>query len=63
MATNPVQVQKILGGMSYPCSKDQILTTLEQRNADPSIRDAISKLPNKEFNSPADLSDALGDVM
>jgi hypothetical protein len=61
MATvNPIQIQKFLKGIDYPATKDDILRTAEKQGADDNVRQTIERLPNQKFNSPNDISEAVG---
>ncbi len=61
MATkvNPARVQKILKGVNYPLSKEDILTRARAVNADEEILSALEQLPNQTFETPADINQAL----
>ena len=57
---NPIQIQKYLGGMTYPATKDDLIRHAEQRGADEHVRKALQRLPADSFNSPNDVSQAAG---
>ena len=57
---NPVQIQKFLGGIDYPASKDEVLETARSRGADERVLQTLERLPGQEFNSPNDVSEAVG---
>ena len=59
---NPVQLQKYLGGIDYPVSKDDLLRHAEQNGADEEVRQTLQDLPADRFNSPNDVSEAAGKV-
>jgi hypothetical protein len=60
MAINPIQIQKFLKGVNYPASKSDLLENAEQQGADEDARTALEQLPDEEYESPADVSKALG---
>ena len=61
MATiNPIQLQKFLGGIDYPASKDDLLRRAEQNGADANALQVLRDLPMDRFNSPNDVSEAVG---
>jgi hypothetical protein len=61
MATvNPIQVQKFLGGIDFPVSKEQLVRHAEQHGADENVRRVLEQLPQDRFNSPNDVSEAIG---
>lgn len=57
---NPVQVQKFLGGLDYPVSKEQLIETAEAQGADENVLGTLEDLPMKEFASPNDVSKEIG---
>lgn len=62
MAVNPIQVQKFLGGIEYPADKATLLRTAEQNGADDDIRDALDQLSGDSFDSPTDVTKAIGEL-
>jgi hypothetical protein len=57
---NPIQMQKHLKGVSYPASKDALLEKARQSGADDTVLTTLRRLPDTEFNSPNDVSQAVG---
>ncbi|HXM54440.1 MAG TPA: DUF2795 domain-containing protein [Candidatus Dormibacteraeota bacterium] len=57
---NPVQLQKFLGGIDYPASKDDVIDRARERGADQAVMDTLQRLPMDRFNSPNDVSEAVG---
>jgi hypothetical protein len=57
---NPVQVQKYLGGIDYPADKDQLLKRAQEKGADDNVVQTLKNLPMDRFNSPNDVSEAIG---
>ena len=62
MSINPIQMQKHLKGVDYPASKEDLLTNAEQLGADEDARATLDRLPDREYETPADVSKALGDL-
>jgi hypothetical protein len=62
MAVNPIQLQKHLSGLDYPASKQDLVRHARQRGADEDALDALESLPRDRFNSPNDVSEAIGDL-
>ena len=62
MAINPIQIQKFLKGVDYPASKSDLLKNAEREGADEDVRVALEQLPDEEYESPADVSEALGKI-
>ena len=59
---NPIQLQKHLTGLDYPASKDEIVRTATEQGADDEIRQVLDRLPDREFETPAEVSEAVGDI-
>ncbi|CAA9892867.1 conserved hypothetical protein [Candidatus Methylobacter favarea] len=63
MATvNPIQVQKFLSGMDYPASKEEIVTHAQSQGADDKVMQTLQQLPDESFQTPADVSQAIGRI-
>ncbi len=60
MTVNPIQVQKFLSGVDYPMSKKDVVDTARQQGADDAVLSTLEGLPAEEFNSPNDISEAIG---
>jgi len=60
MAVNPIQVQKFLGGIDYPIGKQDLLEHARSKGADDVVMSTLEQLPFDEFNSPNDVSEAIG---
>ncbi|MFD8549320.1 DUF2795 domain-containing protein [Streptomyces sp. NPDC059649] len=60
MKVNPIEMQKCLGGVDYPASKDDIVSEASRHGAGKDIMDALKKLPAKEYPSPAEVSKEIG---
>jgi Protein of unknown function (DUF2795) len=63
MATvNPIQIQKYLKGMKYPASKEELIEHAEGQGADDAVLDTLQQIEDEEFETPADVSHAIGEV-
>jgi hypothetical protein len=60
MPVNPVQLQKYLGGVDYPASKEDLVRRAQEQGADTEALQTLRSLPFEEFNSPNDVSEAVG---
>jgi hypothetical protein len=60
MTTNPIQLQKYLGGVDYPTDKKTLIERAKERGADDDVIRTLRSLPVDRFNSPNDVSEALG---
>lgn len=59
---NPVEIQKFLKGLNYPVSKDDLIKKAESQGADQNVRDTLNQLPDQQFQTPADVSEAIGKI-
>ena len=57
---NPVQVQKFLGGVDYPARREDLVRAAEQHGADENVRAVLQQLPDEAYETPADVSQAMG---
>jgi hypothetical protein len=61
MATvNPIQVQKYLSGMNYPASKQDLIDEAKQEGADENLLSTLERIQDETFETPADVSQAIG---
>jgi heme/copper-type cytochrome/quinol oxidase subunit 1 len=60
MAVNPIQLQKYLSGVDYPARKQDLIERARQRGADDNVVRTLESLNRDEFNSPNDVSEAIG---
>lgn len=59
---NPIHVQKFLGGIDYPAGKEDIVNRAKAGGADKEVMDALDRIPDQEYSSPAAVSRALGQL-
>jgi hypothetical protein len=59
---NPVQVQKYLKGVDYPVSKNDLLKQVHDQGGDENVHATLEKLPDKTYQTPADVSEAIGQI-
>lgn len=59
---NPIQVQKFLGGMDYPASKQEIVDHAKSKGADQNVMDVLEQMPEDDYQTPADVSKAIGKI-
>jgi len=62
MAPNPIQLQKYLGGIDYPISKQDLIQQARKNGGDDEVIQTLEHLPFNEFNSPNDVSEAFGKI-
>jgi sporulation protein YlmC with PRC-barrel domain len=57
---NPIEVQKFLEGVDYPTRKADLVREAERQGADASVRATLERIRDEKFDSPADVSEAIG---
>jgi sporulation protein YlmC with PRC-barrel domain len=57
---NPIDVQKFLEGVDYPTRKAELVREAERQGADESVRSTLERIRDEKFDSPADVSEAIG---
>ncbi len=57
---NPIQVQKFLKGVDYPASKAALIENAKKMGADENVCSSLEQLPDEDFETPADVSQAFG---
>lgn len=63
MATvNPISIQKHLKGMDYPASKETLLQHAKKHGADQDAMDTLEQIPDQEYETPAEVSKAIGAI-
>ncbi len=61
VAVNLVQLQKNLDKVTYPLSKQELLMYAEEKGIDEAILRALKQLPLKQYETLADVSEALSE--
>ncbi|WP_280243888.1 DUF2795 domain-containing protein [Nocardia abscessus] len=56
---SPIQVQKYLSGIDYPCDRDGILSTAKNNGADKDVLDALEAIPDRTYDGPNAVSQAV----
>jgi len=53
MATpNPVQMQKYLSGVDYPCGRDRLVEHAKKQGAENDIVQHLQQLPDRTYDGP-----------
>ena len=60
---NPIQLQKHLKGMNYPASKEALMEHAKKHGADDNVNSVLAQIPDEEYETPAEVSKAVGDVV
>ena len=56
---NPIELQKHLGGLDFPASKDDIVKKAEESGADDASLKALRGLPDQKFENPTEITEAV----
>lgn len=61
-APSAADIEKVLSGIRYPRSKDEIVNYASRRMSDEELMNLIKSLPTREYRDSADVAIALGEV-
>jgi len=53
---SPIEIQKALGGVDYPAEKEDLIKNAEKKYASDDVLSALKGLPDKKYESPADVN-------
>jgi len=56
---NPIELQKHLGGVDYPASRDDLVKKAEQNGADEDVLEALRGIPDREYDAPTAVTKAV----
>jgi hypothetical protein len=59
---NPIQLQKHLKGVDYPASKEQLIQHAQKQGADENAISVLQQIPDQEYETPTDVSEAVGEI-
>jgi sporulation protein YlmC with PRC-barrel domain len=57
---NPFEVQEFLQAVGYPAGKRELVREAKEQGAGARVRSTLERLPDKEFGTPAEVSEAIG---
>jgi hypothetical protein len=57
---NPIQVQKFLKGVNYPCSRKDLVETARREGADENVVHTLQSIPDQTYNGPSGVAEAIG---
>ena len=58
---NPIELQRALKGMDYPATRGALISRAREAGADDSIVDALAQIPERNYEDPAQVSEAVAD--
>ncbi|MFC0680993.1 DUF2795 domain-containing protein [Lysobacter korlensis] len=53
---NPIELQKHLGGVDYPASRDDLVRKAEENGAADDVLAALRGIPDREYDAPTDVT-------
>ena len=56
---NPIELQKHLGGLDYPASKEDVVQKAEDSGADDATLESLRNLPDKTYEKPTQVTEAV----
>lgn len=59
---NPIQLQKFLKGVDYPAKKADLVSQAQSHGADKNVLDTLNQLSENDFETPAEVSKAIGAI-
>jgi len=59
----PVRIQEYLSGVEYPATKDQLISHAREHEAPDDVIEFMKRLPNRNFKSPAEVSQEAGKLI
>jgi hypothetical protein len=59
---NPVEVERYLKGVNYPAKKNDLVKHAQQNGASQDILETLKDLREENFNSPVEVSKAVGEI-
>lgn len=57
---NPIEVQKFLEGVRYPTQRGDLVEEAGRQGASKEVRSTLERLPDERFETPTDVSEAIG---
>ncbi|GAB2993353.1 DUF2795 domain-containing protein [Amycolatopsis acidiphila] len=49
---NPIQMQKFLSGVDYPCSRDGLVEHAKSQGADENVLEHLKQMPDRTYDGP-----------
>ncbi len=60
---SPAHVQKFLAGLNFPATKKAVIDHARKNRADNNVIQMLEKIPDQEYQNPAEVSQALSGEM
>ena len=59
---SPAEVEKSLKGINSPAKKQDLIKHAQQQGANQDVMEVLKEMRDTEFNSPIDVSKAIGEI-
>ena len=59
---NPIEAQKYLSGVSYPMSKDELVSTAQEQDAPDDVLEALRSIDDRSYDGPNAVTAAMADA-
>ncbi len=59
---SPTNLTQFLGGVNFPCSKQELVNHARQRNAPQDVLSTLEQIPDRTYNSMSDVMRDIGKV-
>jgi hypothetical protein len=59
---SPTEVERFLKGLDYPAFKEDLIEYAQDQGAPDEVLDMLDQLEEEEFDSPVDVTRAIGDL-
>ncbi|MBI4320475.1 MAG: DUF2795 domain-containing protein [Chloroflexi bacterium] len=59
---SPARVAEFLSGINFPCSKNDLISHARRQNAPEEVLETLQKIPERTYNSLADVMSGVGKV-
>ncbi|MEX0720130.1 MAG: DUF2795 domain-containing protein [Balneolaceae bacterium] len=60
---SPIQIQERLEGIDYPATRQDLIDHVEMNNEnDDMVMNVLTQIPDKEYNSPTDVSEEVSKI-
>jgi len=63
MNVSPAEVEKYLGGISYPVDKQKLIDYAKQKGAPDEVISMLQKMGDKNYNSSVDVTEEFGKIV
>ena len=57
---NPIDLQRHLKGVDYPATRDELVSKAREAGANEDILRALEAIPERDYEDPAQVSEAIG---